>query len=93
MSVSAVAVKLDPKIKERIKRLAETRHRSTHWMMKEAISQYVDREEKRESFRQDALKAWQEYQTTGLHVTQREAEAWLSKLEDGKDTDPPKCHV
>ncbi len=93
MSISAVAVKLDPKIKERIKRLAETRHRSTHWMMKEAISQYVDREEKRESFRQEALKAWHEYQTTGLHVTQQEAETWLAELEDGKDTEPPKCHV
>lgn len=93
MSISAVAVKIDLEMKERMKRLAETKHRSTHWMMKEAIRQYVDREEKRESFRQDALMAWNEFQATGMHVTQQEADAWLSKLEDGQDEEPPKCHV
>ncbi len=31
--------------------------------------QYVDREEKREAFRQDTLKAWEDYRTTGLHAT------------------------
>jgi predicted transcriptional regulator len=53
---------------------------------------YVEREEKREQFRQDALVAWTHYQTTGLHATAEEADAWLSKLEAGKDAAPPKCH-
>jgi hypothetical protein len=53
---------------------------------------YVEREEKREQFRQDALAAWTQYQTTGLHATAEEAAAWLSKLEAGKDAVPPKCH-
>ncbi len=37
--------------------------------LREAISQYVEREEKRESFRQDAIKAWDEYQASGRHAT------------------------
>jgi predicted transcriptional regulator len=62
-------------------------------MMREAIQQYVEREEKRESLRQDGLKAWDEYQATGQHVTQEEADAWLAKLEDGQDVEPPACHT
>ena len=79
--------------KARLKRLADARQRTSHWLMREAITQYVDREEKRESFRQDALKAWEAYRTTGLHVTAEEADAWLAKLEQGNDVDPPECHV
>lgn len=92
-TVRPIAVKLDPDSRSRIKRLAEARNRSTHWMMREAIAQYIEREEKREAFRQDGIRAWQEYQATGLHATQQEANAWLAKLEAGEDTAPPKCHV
>lgn len=88
-----VAIKIDPDIKERVRRLADARHRSPHWLMREAIGQYVEREEKREAFRQDAITAWNEFQATGLHVTMKEADAWLAKLEAGKDVEPPECHV
>jgi predicted transcriptional regulator len=88
-----IAVKLDLDTRERIKRLAEARHRSTHWMMREAIQQYIEREEKREAFRQDGIRAWNEYQTTGLHVTHKEADAWLAKLEADQDVEPPECHA
>ncbi len=90
--LSTTSVKLDTEIKERVQRLAEARRRSPHWVMREAIEQYVEREEKREQFRQHALAAWTHYQTTGLHVTAEEADAWLTKLEAGKDAAPPKCH-
>ena len=39
---------------------------------------YVEREEKREQSRQDAIAAWNHYQTTGLHATAEEADAWLA---------------
>jgi predicted transcriptional regulator len=89
---STTSVKLDVETKERIQRLASARRRSAHWVMREAIEQYVEREEKREQFRQDALAAWTHYQTTGLHATAEEADAWMAKLEAGKDSPPPKCH-
>jgi predicted transcriptional regulator len=93
VAVNPVAIKLDADIRERMKRLAETRHRTPHWLMREAIHQYVEREERRESFRKDAVNAWNEYQATGLHVTMREADAWLAKLEAGKDIEPPECNA
>ena len=89
---SATSLKLDTKTKERIQRLASALRRSPHWVMREATEQYVEREEKREQFRHDALAAWTHYQTTGLHVTAEEADAWMAKLEAGKDAAPPKCH-
>jgi predicted transcriptional regulator len=91
--VRPIAIKIDDDIKVRVKRLAEARQRTSHWLMREAITQYVEREERREAFRQDTLKAWEEYRTTGLHVTADEADAWLAQLEQGNDTEPPECHV
>ena len=92
-AVRPVAIKIETDIKERVRRLAVARQRSPHWLMREAIRQYVEREEKRETFRQDAISAWNEYQATGLHVTMAEADAWLAKLAAGKDAKPPECHV
>ncbi len=87
-----VAIKIEADIKERVQRLATARNRTPHWLMREAISQYVEREEKREAFRRDAMNAWNDYQATGLHVTLDEADTWLAKLEAGQDVEPPECH-
>jgi predicted transcriptional regulator len=90
---TAVAIKLDPIMRDRIKRLADARQRSSKWMIREAIAEFIDREEKREAFRQDALRAWQEYQETGLHVTAEDADGWLAKLADGVDAELPTSVV
>jgi len=91
-AIHPVAVKLDPQMHDRVKQLAEARDRSTHWMLREAVAQFVEREEKREAFRQAGLKAWGNYQETGLHVTQDEADEWLAKLETGEEAPVPECH-
>ena len=91
-TLSTTSLKLDSALKERVRRLASARRRSSHWVMREAVEQYVEREEKREQLRQDALAAWADYQATGLHVTAEEADAWLAGLEAGKRAAIPKCH-
>jgi predicted transcriptional regulator len=88
-----VSIKIDEDIKARVKRLADARQRTPHWLMREAITQYVDREEKREAFRRDTLKAWEDFRENGLHVTADEANAWMAKLEQGHDVEPPECHA
>jgi predicted transcriptional regulator len=87
-----VAIEIEDDISARVKRLADARHRTPHGLMREAISQYVEREERREAFQADALQAAQVYDRTGLHVTADEADAWLAELEQGRDVDPPACH-
>ena len=47
--------------------------------MREAITQYIDREEQREAFRQDSLKGWDEYQKTGMHATAAAVATWLAR--------------
>lgn len=87
-----VSVRLDESIKARIQSLAGQRQRPAHWLMREAIEQYLEREEKRQAFLQAGRDAWERYHSTGQHVTGEEADAWLAQLESGKDVDPPACH-
>ena len=92
-AVRPVAIKIDEDIKARIKRLAQARQRTPHWLMREAITQYVDREEKREAFRLDSQLAWEDFRANGLHVSADEADAWMAELEKGNDIEPPECHA
>jgi len=88
----ATSIKIDDELKSRVQHLAERQHRSAHWIMREAITQYVEREEARESFRQEAMASWAEYQETGLHLTADEVNAWLRTWGTGADVEPPECH-
>jgi predicted transcriptional regulator len=90
---STTSLKLGKELKTRVQRLAAARRRTPHWVMREAVEQYVGREEMRERLRQDALAAWSHFQTTGLHATAEEADSWLAKLEAGEDSEAPECHV
>ncbi|TQE91692.1 MAG: ribbon-helix-helix protein, CopG family [Spiribacter salinus] len=89
---SVTSVKLDDDMKGRVRHLAEARQRTPHWIMREAISQYVEREEKREALRLETLKAWEEFQETGLHATAEEVDRWLASWETENELPAPKCH-
>ncbi|MCF3945649.1 ribbon-helix-helix protein, CopG family [Acidiphilium sp. AL] len=88
----ATSVKIGDELKNRVQHLAGLRRRSAHWIMREAIRQYVEREEQRETVKEDALRAWNDYRADGRHLTLDEADAWLAKLEASEDAEPPKCH-
>ena len=90
--VKTVSVKLDNDMRDRIRILADTKKRTTHWVMRQAIEQYVEREEKREAFQQETLKAWEEYQETGLYVTGDEVAAWLETWGEVDEKVAPVCH-
>ena len=92
-AVRPVAIKIDEDMKARLKCLADARQRTSHWLMREAITQYVEREEKREVFRRETLNAWEAFRENGLHVTADEADAWMAQLEQGHDLEPPDAHV
>lgn len=89
---AAKSIKLDDALKGRIQQLAEARHRTPHWIMREAIAQYVDREEKREALRQDTLKAWGDFQANGLHATAEEVDRWLASWGTENELPAPECH-
>ena len=88
----AISVKIDPALKTRIDNLASARERSSHWIMREAIQDYVEREEAKESFKQEALASWQEFQETGLHLTGQEVQNWLKTWGSKDETKLPSLH-
>lgn len=89
---TVTSIKLDDELKGRLQHLADARRRTPHWIMREAIAQYVEREEKREAFRQDTLKAWEEFQATGLHATAEEVATWLSSWGTENELPAPVSH-
>ena len=88
----ATSVKLDDDLKRRIQNLAESRQRSPHWIMREAIRNYGEREEARESFNREALASWEAYQETGRHLTGQELHDWLRTWGTDRETEIPDCH-
>ncbi|CAI1809165.1 CopG family ribbon-helix-helix protein [Serratia proteamaculans] len=89
---SAMLIKIDEELKQRVQQIAATRQRSAHWIIREAIREYVEREEKRETLPKDALQAWGIYQTNGKHLSQEETNNWLVDLERGDDAEIPVRH-
>jgi len=65
----AASIKLDNDLADRLRRLASRRQRSPHWITREAIREYITREE--------ALASWPAYQETGRHPTAEEVRARL----------------
>lgn len=88
----AVSVKIDDATKARIQSLADRKQRSAHWIMREAIEEYVARGEARESFLQEAIDSWREFQETGKHLSGGEVRSWLSKWGTPDEESAPACH-
>lgn len=88
----ATSLKIDDGLKSRVQQLASRRQRSAHWIMLEAIQQYVDREEARESFKQEALASWAAYKETGQHLTSQEVQTWLNTWGTEDEKALPACH-
>jgi predicted transcriptional regulator len=89
---SPVSLKLDETERSRLSALATARKRSSHYLMREAVREYLTREEARQTFRDEADGAWRDYEETGLHATQAELDAWASFLGTRRPKRAPKWH-
>ena len=72
------AVKLDESTYDRLKALGESRRRAPHWLMKEAINQFLDREEEAENRKKDTLERIARFEQTGESIPFETVDAWLS---------------
>jgi predicted transcriptional regulator len=88
----ATSIKIGDELKARVQQLAGLRQRSAHWIILRAIEQYVEREEARERFKEEALASWTEYRETGLHLTGEETRAWLDTWGTETEMEIPACH-
>ena len=59
--------------------------------MRNAIQQYIERNEARASFRAEALESWKAFRETGLHLKGDEVRDWLGTW-GSDETNVPDCH-
>ena len=80
MAQTTMGVKLDKETRARLKALGSSRDRTPHYLMKQAINQFLEREEAYEAEKQEDLQRWERYQATGEYVSHDDAKAHFERL-------------
>ena len=92
-TAGSVTIKLDAADRDRIAILAGTKKRTPHYLMKEAILDYVKKEEARQNFIAAAELSFEHYKETGLHFTLEEFSTWVDQVEQNPAAPVPACHL
>ena len=71
-----VTVKLEADTKEKLQHLSKLKSRSPHWLMKKAIDDYVEKEERIEKLKEETLARWKEAEC-GKVIPHDEVVEWL----------------
>jgi len=90
MGTTTIGVKIDEETRRRLRALAETKNRTSHWLVKEAISEYLSHEELVEKERAEDQERWERYALTGEAVDHERVRGWLEALADGRDEECPR---
>jgi predicted transcriptional regulator len=88
--MTTMGVKLDEDTRTRLKTLGESRDRTPHWLMKKAISDFLNQEEALEQRNLEADAALIHYQETGQYVPHENIEMWLDTWGTGEESTCPK---
>ena len=80
MATTTVGVKLDDETRARLKDLGRAKQRSTHWMVKKAVTRHLEVEERHERERAEDLARCERYVETGRAVPHATVTAWLDEL-------------
>lgn len=80
MSVSSIAVKLDDDIRERLHTLGIAQDRSTHWLMKRAVVEFLEKEERYQQELAEDTARWENYVLTGDAIAHDDMKNWLHTL-------------
>lgn len=88
--MTTMGVKLDDETRTRLKTLGESRDRTPHWLMKKAITDFLDQEEALEKRNLEADAALKSYQETGQYVSHKNMEVWLETWGSDKESACPE---
>jgi predicted transcriptional regulator len=86
------SIRLRKDQKTRLSAIAKAQDRTAHAIAAKALSEFIEREEARLSFKSETDAAWQHYQETGLHATQDELFAWMDSMFTDNQLPVPVCH-
>ena len=88
-----LSVKLDAEEKVLLAEIAKEKSRSIHYLLREAVSEYISKEKARLDFMREARGALDHYEQTGQHVTHQEMMAWAESLNTEGELPAPSCHA
>lgn len=77
---STIGIKLDEAIKQRLHLLGNLRDRSPHWLMKHAIVEFLEREERYEREKKEDEARYEEYLRTGKGYSMQQMSAWIDDV-------------
>lgn len=90
--MSTTTIRIDPKLKQRIARVAKQTGTSAHSLMVGAIEEVVARTEKRAAFLEEAEARSAEFDRTGRGVPWTEVSDWLeARLVRGEKVEMPRA--
>lgn len=85
-----LGVRLDKELEDRLNALAEESQRSKSYLTKEALTRYIEEEERKLRENKLTLARWQEYQETGETISNQTVTEWLESW--GSEQEKP-CPV
>ena len=88
--IDLVSVKLLGGTKDRLQKLGKLKQRSPHWLMKDAIEQYLSEEEQQEKLKRKTVNRWKEAEQ-GQVVPNVEVIAWLETWGSAVEQERPAC--
>ncbi|MGN8160121.1 ribbon-helix-helix protein, CopG family [Salinisphaera sp. SWV1] len=77
---TTTGIKLDEATRARLQALGGLKERSPHWLMKRAIAEYLDREERYEREKKEDMQRWRQYQESGAYIDDADMREHLSAL-------------
>ncbi len=89
--IKPMAIKLPQQDRDRLQQLGAVKKRSAHWLAKEAITQFLDREESAERFKEESASRWDQHCHTGKSVPHDAVMQWLESWGTDNEREAPKC--
>lgn len=92
LPASNVTIKLETIERDRLRLLAVAKKRTPHYLMKEAIALYLEREKSEQAVLKIVDGSALHYETTGLHITIAEMRLWKELLKTDRAAKLSPCH-
>ena len=87
-----MSIRIDQSLKDRLSKIASLQKRSAHSLATEALEKLVREQEILQAWNQSCVDSFNEYEATGLHVTQDEVERWMDSWGSDSELPVPQCH-
>lgn len=87
-----ISIKLETAQKNYLAQIAKEKDRSVHFLLCQAVKEFIEREQAQTHLYETAKAASEHYRATGLHTTHEEMKAWAQSLGSKSELPPPTCH-